>query len=165
MTTALLDLFQVTAPTKQERDESSNREDPIKNFRESVNALLAMDAAATRAQASRKRAQKIAAKLDDPTIQGTQEQRGAAEAAAYGFNLEANQATKEEIPRLARRLLKHWPNLTTSDREWFRSVFVAGWSTSPAWSVLDNDTVLSKDKVIRDLILRANRVEEVEVPF
>lgn len=165
MSASILDMFQVAAPTKAERDESSNREDPIKVFREAVNALLAIDAAATRAQASRKRAQKIAAKLDDPNVQGTQEQRAAAESAVYALNFESNQATKEEIPRLARRLLKHWPNLLKSDRDWFQSVFVAGWSTSPAWSVLDNDPVLSKDKVIRDLIVRSNRVEVEEPPF
>lgn len=168
MTTAILDLFQVTAPTKAERDEASGREDPIKNFRAAVSALLAMDSAATEAEQATKRADRIAAKLDDTSLQGTPEQRGAAEAAHYGCVYRAKQLRREDIPRHARALLKHWPNLAPGDREWFRTVFVAGWDTSPLWSVLDNDPVLSKHAVIRDLIVLANREAKAEkegVPF
>lgn len=161
----MLDMFQVSAPTKAEREQGSDRDDPIKVFRAATGALLEIDSLASKAVANRARAQKIIDRLDNPEIVAPPEQRGEAESAVYELRFTANQIVNEEIPRHARRFMKLWPNLSAADRDWIQRSFVAGWSTSPAWSVLDADPLLSKDKVIRDLILRANRVDEVKVPF
>ena len=131
------------------------------------NALLAALEHASASAAATRKAQRIAARLDDPSIQGTPEMRSSAEAAHWSC-VQTAKRERDELHRVARRISsKLWTDAWAEHREWVLTDFPRGWHGEPLWELIRMDRTVAPLEPWRSLVQAHDALEgEPEhVPF
>lgn len=132
------------------------------------NALLAALEHASASAAATAKAQRIAARLDDPSIQGTPEMRSSAEA-AYWSCMATAKRERDELHRVARRISsKLWTDAWDEHREWVLTDFPRGWHGELLWELIRMDRTVAPLEPWRSLVQAHDALEgEVtsEPPF
>lgn len=165
--TVNLDLFAIPAASKADKPAEPNyaaHNHPA--WAALCNTLLDVIAHGEEHAAAIAKAGRIAARLDDPSVQGTPEQRAAAEAAHWSC-VQAAKRERDELRRAARRISSRlWTGAWAEHREWVLTDFPRGWHGSPLWELIRTDKTLAPLEPWAALIRAHDAIEEVtDVPF
>jgi len=123
------------------------------------NALLAALEHASASSAATAKAARIAARLDDPSIQGTPEMRSSAEAAHWSC-VQTAKRERDELHRVARRISsKLWTDAWAEHREWVLTDFPRGWHGEPLWELIRMDRTVAPLEPWRSLVQAHDALE------
>lgn len=163
-----LDLFTIPAASKHDKPAEpaySAANHPV--WVALSNALLAALEHASASAAATRKAQRIAARLDDPSIQGTPEMRSSAEAAHWSC-VQTAKRERDELHRVARRISsKLWTDAWAEHRDWVLTDFPRGWHGEPLWELIRMDRTVAPLEPWRSLVQAHDALGDVgeEVPF
>ena len=166
MTAATLDMFSVVAVDKNAPQPEFARVDREQAYIDVANTILAMHRDAERVADAVARAKRIAARLDDPGVAGTPEQRGQAEARHYYHVMTARRITNDHLRHYGRIVSRAFGEMTKQRKQWVLDDARAC-HDSPLWSLVDADQYLGRDPVWLELMRAAalGPVNREECPF
>ena len=160
-----LALFAVQAATKTDRVPAGPDADAA--FHALANALLAVLGHAEDCDRATRKAARISARLDDPAVQGTPEQRAAAEAAHWSC-VQTAKRERDAVRRQARAVARLWGQAPEAARADVLATFPGGWHASPCWELLRTDQTIAPLEPW-DALIRARDAWQApsfaEVPF
>lgn len=165
-TTSVYDLFAVTGAASS-RSAPAWQEDVEIAYRDVSNLLLGMHWAAVEANDHLERAKRIASKLDDPSIEATDAQRGAAEARHWHHTQSAKRLISDTVKRNGRIVARKFGAMSEERRAWAVDELARAWFDSPIWPIVRTDPVLGRDPVWGAMYRAAELgpVNQEECPF